>query len=144
MISELLKNLFIVEREYNFFINKRLREFGIKKTEIKVLKNLRIDAGMSQNEICAVMKEDKVTIAKSAKKLEELGYIVKETDPRDRRITVLTLTEKGEELRLEIQRILDDLEDILLEGFTPEDRDTALGYLARLRENSVAKSERLI
>lgn len=143
MISRVLKNLFVIEREYNFFINKRLKKFGIKKTEIKVIKNLTPHEGITSNQICSQMLEDKVTIAKSVKKLESLGYLKKEADSSDKRSINLRLTPSGEILKKEVFKILDDLEGILLENFSKDDIEKNLEYLERLEGNIVSKSKRL-
>ena len=143
MISRVLKNLFVIEREYNFFINKRLKRFGIKKTEIKVIKSLTRHKGVTSNLICSQMMENKVTIAKSVKKLESLGYLKKEADSSDKRSINLFLTPSGEILKKEVFKILDDLEEILLDDFSNEDIKKNLEYLGRLEENIVSNSKRL-
>lgn len=143
MISPLIKKLFVIEREYNFFINKKLKEFGIKKTEIKVIKHLTLDNGVTSNFICTQMVEDKVTIAKSVKKLESLGYLRKVADTKDKRSINLFLTPSGVIVKKEALGSLEELEKLLLEDFSPEEAEESLKYLDRLEKNILSKSERL-
>lgn len=52
----------------------------------------------SQEDLVSMFSQSKGNVAKVLKKLEDLGYVKRETNPENRRKYMLTTTEKGEEL----------------------------------------------
>jgi len=138
-----IRNLFILERDYNYFINKRLKELQIKKNDVRVIKNINQNQGISQNEICSLLKEDKVTVAKSVKKLEELRYIKKTHEHSDKRITSLYLTEQGHVTRIKIREIFEDLNKIFMKDLSLEEQKLAMHLLGKMSKSVHDESNRL-
>ena len=91
--------------------------------------------GISQDGIAQNTGMDKGTTARSVKQLEERGYIVRTDDPDDRRINRIRPTEKALALFPRVEAVLDGLHDLLYRGFTPEETETALRLLRRMKEN---------
>ncbi|KDR95885.1 DNA-binding transcriptional regulator, MarR family [Peptoclostridium litorale DSM 5388] len=143
MDTSIFKYLFTLERDYNYFINKRLRELQIKKNDVKVIKNINQNHGISQNEICVLLKEDKVTVAKSVKKLEALGYIKRTNENADKRIVTLYVTEEGQGVRRKIMKIFEDLKTIFMKDLSPKEQEMAVALLAKMSKNMHDESTRL-
>ena len=59
----------------------------------------------SQEDLVNMFSQSKGNIAKALKKLEDLGYIIRETDPNNRRKYMLNTTEKGRDLVPEFRKI---------------------------------------
>lgn len=59
----------------------------------------------SQEDLVNMFSQSKGNIAKALKKLEDLGYIIRETDPENRRKYMLNTTEKGRDLVPEFRKI---------------------------------------
>ena len=59
----------------------------------------------SQEDLVNMFSQSKGNIAKALKKLEDLGYIIRETDPNNRRKYLLNTTEKGNNLVPEFRKI---------------------------------------
>lgn len=59
----------------------------------------------SQEDLVNMFSQSKGNIAKSLKKLEDLGYIIRETDPNNRRKYMLNTTEKGNDLVPKFRKI---------------------------------------
>lgn len=125
----------MIERDHNYYMNKELRKFGLGKHDIRVLREIYTFDGLSQNEICNNLKEDKITISKSIKNLVACGYVKKEPDSNDRRITRLSMTEDGIQKRNEILNVLNRLNEILLKNFNDEDKQNALSILEQMASN---------
>lgn len=136
-------DLFILERDYNYYINNRLKELQIKKTDFKVIIKIAQNQGISQNEICNLLKEDKVTIAKSVKKLEELEYIKRTHNHSDKRITNLYLTEQGQIIRSKIKMIFEDLKKIFMKDLSLEEQKLAIELIGKISKNMHDESNRL-
>ncbi len=127
--------LSMIEREHNYFMNKELRKFGLGKHDIRVLREIYTFNGLSQNEICNNLKEDKITVSKSIKNLVACGYVQKITDNHDKRVTRLTMTKKGIEERNEILHVVNKLDEILLKNFSDEDKSNVLRLLNQISSN---------
>ena len=96
----------------NAFIMARLAEEGI--TELvpshgSILVVLYEYGPQSMSEICQKVGRDKSTLTVLVRKLEALGYVTREPDEKDNRITIVGLTEKGRAFRSLFEKISDEL-----------------------------------
>lgn len=103
-----------------------------------VLLGVRRHPGISQEFLAELYYIDKASVARCARRLEELSFLRREISPLDRRVYELTLTPLGEELAGKIQCHSDAWSRQLAAGFTDEERATALALLSRMSENSDA------
>jgi DNA-binding MarR family transcriptional regulator len=92
--------------------------------------------GRSQDGLALSRGFDKTMIAKSVVRLEEGGLICRKVDPKDKRVKRLYLTEKGRDLREEIQRIGHQLNGSLLEGLGPDEAEQAMKILRKIAINA--------
>lgn len=132
-----------IERDYNYYINKKLRQHNLGKHDIRVLKEINANKGLSQNDICTIIKEDKITVNKSIKNLVSLGYVEKIKDCEDKRITRLYITEQGKINRKQILNILNQVNDIFVREFSEENKEMVLELLKKMAENIEKESVRL-
>ena len=127
--------LAMIERDYNYYISKKLRPYNLGKHDIRVLKEINANKGLSQNDICSIIKEDKITVNKSVKNLVSLGYVEKIKDCEDKRITRLYITDRGKVNRKEILNILNQVNDISLREFSEDNKEKVLELLQKISEN---------
>lgn len=64
------------------------------------------------------------------------GYVRRETNPQNKRENRIYVTHKGQLLVDRIQAMKNQWRNILLEGFTPEEREAFLALSARAAENA--------
>lgn len=124
-----------IGRDYNYYINKKLRKFNLGKHDIRVLKEINASKGLSQNDICNILKEDKITVNKSVKNLILQGFIEKIKDSEDKRITRLYITDKGKENRKEILNTINCVNDIFVKDFSEENKELIVELLQKMYEN---------
>ena len=91
--------------------------------------------GASQEDVVDYFALDKASVARGARRLEELGHLRREQDPDDRRQYRLFLTERGQEMRRVIDRAHLDFQRQLSRGVSPEDWAQLAILLGRLEEN---------
>lgn len=103
-----------------------------------VLLGVRRHPGISQEFLADLYYIDKASVARCARKLEELSLLQRLISPQDRRVYELTLTPEGEELAAKVLCHSDAWSRQLSAGFTKEERATALALLSRMSENSDA------
>ncbi len=67
--------------------------------------------------------------------MEKLGYLYREVSKKDSRLKKIVLTEKSVELNKKVMLTFDMVEEKLLKGFTPSEKEQLFSYLIRLENN---------
>jgi DNA-binding MarR family transcriptional regulator len=70
-----------------------------------------VDAAPTVGELAASLGVTQQAASKSARELEHLGYLIRSTDPDDRRITRLELSDRGHDVVATARRMRRALED---------------------------------
>lgn len=73
-------------------------EFGITISEWRILAMLGTQPTMTSSDIAHKTRMDKAKVSRAVQKLEKLGYLLREKDRQDHRISHLSLTDSGVEL----------------------------------------------
>lgn len=120
-----------------------LDQYGIGRNEWRVLAILAIHPDVSANDICEITGMDKAAVSRSAKALLQRGYIRSVKKKGGGRKRALSLTDDGCELHNEILDMALEREQKLLEGFTPVETDTLIGFLKRLHANAISANAEL-
>lgn len=81
---------------------------------------------------------DKGTIARTVKKMEDAGYIIRKVDPDNRRAFRISLTEKGHKIAPEICEIDLKWEEVVSQCLNQEERRLFLSFLHKVAETSVS------
>ena len=75
---------------------------------------------------------DKTTLTAVLDRLERGGFVVRNVDPHDRRVRVPEATEKGLAVHKALQGCRDGIEELLLDGISPEERQVFRAVLTKL------------
>ena len=92
--------------------------------------------GASQEDVVSFFALDKASVARSARRLEDLGHIRRAPDPENRRQYQLYLTPAGEEMLAVLDQATQRFQRQLSAGVSPDDWRTLAGLLQQLEENS--------
>lgn len=96
---------------------------GISVPEWRILVNLAYSDSLSVRDIQWRVSMDKSKISRAVTRLDSAGYLTKRTDPGDRRLLELALTEKGYELVADLvpiaKRFQGELQERLSTKFAP-------------------------
>lgn len=92
-----------------------MSKFGISIPEWRVIFHLHTTGAVSVREIFQRVDMDKSKVSRAASRLQEAGLISKKTNPADRRLVELALTDKGRALMAEITPLALDYERQLME-----------------------------
>lgn len=121
------------ERVSRDFAETYRREFDISIPEWRVLAHLNQSGEVSVRDIENRVAMEKSKVSRAASRLETAGHVVKHINPGDRRLVVLSLTDKGRALMaLIIPRAL-DYQAGLMERLGPA-APLMAGALARIIE----------
>ncbi len=114
---------------------KQMMAHDIHPKQIPVLLTLKDNEGISQNELAKRLHVKPPTIAVSVKRLRAAGFVAKQEDDNDARISHLYLTDKAKKVLEEIQNTFESAADSMLAGFAEEERAQLVSYLKRILEN---------
>jgi MarR family transcriptional regulator for hemolysin len=130
------RRIMLVGRRYRRLLDTALKEAGHSQVRWEIL-----HAIWSAPEDCTLMEVaahiglEGPSIVATMEKLETGGFIERREDGNDRRSRLIRLTDKGHEAVTLMTGIVQDQRDQLWAGIPPEDVETMLRILTRMRDN---------
>lgn len=121
--------------EHRKAIERQIDGLGIHPSQHHLLMYLAAHGSSSQRSIATAMGVSAATIAVSLKKLEKCGYIEKKVDAADNRFNQILLTKCGEEVVAKSERIFQDTDEKIFDGFSESEKEQLHSYLRRMLEN---------
>ena len=109
-----------------------LPELALSPAEIRVLIFLGDNGETIMTELAAAIETPLSTVTRIADRLERKGLIVRSRSDRDRRIVVVTPSEKGKKLHDTARQDQLAMAHRMLELFSPDERETFLKLMAKL------------
>jgi len=126
-VSRMRRNLF----------DLKMKPLGITRSQWSVLAALSRGGndGVMQVDLARQMELGKVTIGGLIQRLENVGYVSRESDTRDLRVRRVFITEKGFGIIRKMQTLGDANNEVLLAGVSPEHLKITEDTLARVKAN---------
>jgi DNA-binding MarR family transcriptional regulator len=112
-----------------------MAEFDLRSSHVSCLYYLYKMKSLTAKELCDICAEDKANISRAVKYLEENGYVRCDAKHAKRYQSLLTLTEKGEEIGERIACKIDRILFCAGDGVSEEDRQIMYRSLAVINEN---------
>ena len=113
-----------------------LEPFGIRPRHVAALIELRDNGELTQQSLCGHLHLDPTNLVAILNELEQRGYAVRRRDPEDRRRHLVEVSKKGIALIEKVSEVMDGVEDDLLDGFEPAEREQLEALLTSLWERS--------
>jgi len=101
---------------------KQLKPYGLTNLQHLVLEGLWYKEGLTASELGKALVLDKATVSGVLERMEEASWIIKRSDPDDRRAHRLYPSEKAMEMKDELIDIRRKSNDALVSGFSSEER----------------------
>lgn len=118
-------------------VNDLFKSFGITQTLYNLMRIIR--GGAEDGVPCSIIADRLVTrvpdVTRLVDRAVESGLVVRNRPETDRRVVLLTLTQKGVELLNEIQGPLLQAHHAQMKGLSKAELSTLVDLLARLRAN---------
>jgi DNA-binding MarR family transcriptional regulator len=108
---------------------------GVRNTDLRLLNLLDGTDGVTVNEIARRVHVDKAWVSRCLRLLENDGLVVRRSNRKDSRVTVVDLSKKGRELLAQVRPIALAREARLMNGI---DADAFKANLDRLMANAEA------
>ncbi len=119
-------------------LKRKLDELGLSGLMHTVLHKVGEMGICTQEQIISESLADKGAISRDCARLEELGLITRQNDPENKRRKLLSLTEKGRRIRQELVELDERTAEVLLSGFSAEEKAQFVSYLERMEKNAEA------
>lgn len=125
---------FLISKLANIMANhleRRLREHGITVSQWVILTLLKTRDGMAQVELQRQLYLDGATVAGIVKRMTRCGFVRRETDPTDKRIQRVYLTEQGRQLESVLVAEAESVNSHALQGFSEPEAVLLIDLLSR-------------
>jgi MarR family transcriptional regulator for hemolysin len=128
-----------VAREWRRAVDARLQVYGLTEaTWLPLLRIARSEAPMRQNELAASLSLDGSSVVRLLDALENSGLVER---CEDRRAKSLVLTPRGRRTVDQVERVSQDIRDLVLGEAPDEDLARALRLLETVRDRLVSLAE---
>ena len=116
-----------------------LELLGLRPRHVAALIELRDRGEQTQQALCGQLHLDPTNLVAVLNELEERGLATRRRDPEDRRRHLVEISNKGVALVEKASKVMDGVEDELLEGLASGDRERFERLLTSIWERSGAE-----
>lgn len=115
--------------------NRRVARHGITLAQAKALRRLAGEPGLRQVELAEVLEIAPMTLVRLLDQLARAGHVERRPDPADRRAFRLYTTPAARPVLAVIDRAVQDVRAIALEGLSHRDQDALVRGLRVIKRN---------
>jgi MarR family transcriptional regulator for hemolysin len=131
-----------VAREWRRAVDARLQVYGLTEaTRLPLLRIARSEAPMRQNELAASLSLDGSSVVRLLDALENSGLVERCEGPADRRAKSLALTARGRRTVDQVERVSQDIRDLVLGEVADDDLARSLRLLETVRDRVLSLAE---
>jgi DNA-binding MarR family transcriptional regulator len=113
-----------------------LEPFGIRPRHVGALIELRDRGELTQQSLCGQLHLDPTNLVAILNELEQRGYATRRRDPQDRRRHLVEVSNKGIAVIEKVSEVMDGVEEDLLDGLEPAEREQLEEALTSIWERS--------
>jgi DNA-binding MarR family transcriptional regulator len=126
----------LIKREVDH-LEEKTYEGAISGTNRYILLHLanNRDRDIFQKDLEEVFLVRRSTMSSILLRMEEKGLLIRTSVDHDARLKKITLTEKGLRLHKQMEHSIDEMEDRLSSGLSPEESKMLLALLEKVRHN---------
>ena len=116
-------------------LGKSLKPYNVTHEQWTLLKWLWAKDGISQKELSERSFKDQPTITRILDKLERRGLIRRQIDAEDRRVSLIYLTNEGQEIKGSLIPLARQALDQCLNGLSEQEQEQPKNLLNRISDN---------
>jgi len=116
-------------------MGRRLRAHGLTESQWRILMVLWKGEGRSQTELQERLGLERATITGLLQRMTAQGWVLRRSDPHDKRVLRVYLTDRSRELAPIAARLVDQITTQVLEGFSADERQFLHRLLLRALQN---------
>jgi len=137
----IMNHFSIIVRYSRIFCERKGAQYGVGFPEQVILMYLQEHGPVNQDTIARFYMIDKGAIAKTATRLEEKGFVERHENPDDKREKILSLSDKGKDIIAGMRTNLEEWNNILFAGISPQDLETARRTVSMMATNAIQANE---
>ena len=123
------------------FLLNRGNKIGLKESMPRFLDYVYQHDGCIQREICDEFSSNASSVSKWLASLEKEGMICRRRNAESTREVNVFITGKGRETEKQMFEVYKEMDQIIFQDLSPEEREQCLSYLARLTDNMMSYKE---
>ena len=132
----------MIARGQSIYLNHRLGDLGINETQLHLLFEISHNENLNQERIATRCNINKGAVARSIKKLEDNGFVVRTIDENNRRQNKVSLTLKGRKTLSESIKILKNWENEIIKEKGYVDRELLQFVLKEIAVKTMELNEK--
>ena len=141
-VDEIRKAVRRIYRTSNLFIEKSLEGIELTPTELTAIRSIVFHKGLTQTGLSEHLGSiDKAAVARIVKSLESKGYIIRISDPQDKRAKLIYPTEKAFQLRLTVLSAENRFYRWLLSEMSANELEDFSALLSRTGEKAIEEAK---
>ncbi len=113
----------------------KANNFCITPEQFGLLYTLSREDGLYQRQLSKILLKDRPNITRIVDILVKKGFVTRISDPGNRRIYKLYITDEGKEILLQIIPKARELHDKGIDGLTKDDMDNLKRIMGKIRDN---------
>ncbi len=129
-------------RSSRLMINEDLKPLNLSSAEGNILIHLFTrEGGVRQEAIVEQLDISKPAVSRALESLEQKGYVTREKDPYDRRVSHVLLTPSGRSLGPEVEKVYNNVYRVASQGVSETEVKDFIELFSRVSKNfSVARA----
>jgi len=120
-------------------VEKKMESSGLTNAQWKPMLRLYMGDAQTVAELARCCFQDAGGMTRLLDRLESKGLCQRQRSEKDRRIVNIQLTDAGREVAKEIPAQLQEVQEAVLKGFTPEEAEQFKNYLRRARHKKTRR-----
>jgi DNA-binding MarR family transcriptional regulator len=134
-VREILREVGMITRCFESIANIEFKEMDLSKNQYIYLIRIGENPGIILERVADMLKVDRSTASRAVEKLNQAGFVRKETTDDNRKNVRLYTTEKGQDVFRMLQNVEAYSDAVALNGISPEEREILLRLLTKVRKN---------
>ncbi len=130
--SDFGKHISLINRAAQGYFTSKLKDYHIGPGQQAYLLTLLPHESIMQEELARRLHVDKANVTRAIRGLVEQGYVTRKQSEVDKRALLITLTEKGEQVRTEVEAIALAWIQEVRAPLTDDEWNTMEGYMQRM------------
>ena len=116
-------------------INKVLDGINMHRGQPIMLALLYSKDGVPQSVLAKKMEITPATASAMVKRMEKAGFVIRKRNAEDERISNVYLTDAGKAVSTQLNNLQNNMEQLVFDGFSDEEKLTMKNYLQRILVN---------
>lgn len=116
-------------------VNQVLSKVKLHKGQPMLLKLLNNKDGIPQSSLVKELEITPATVSAMVKRMEKSGFIIRRRNSEDERVSNVYLTEAGRTVTSKLANFQGEMENLVFNGFSDEEKESFSEYLYRIIEN---------